>query len=406
MAAAIAGGHHGGQIVQADPLQGGQRLFRPLPGLGAGTHDGAGTEAALQVQDRQVGGGGAAVDARHIAAPLPGGMHRRGAPQVQLFRKGLQTGGELSVPLWGEVGLQLEQGKGRPAAQGLVLKGVIVAEFDGMIKDPPQARLLQQFAPAADLVHAHTGQLSQQSPGIPVQQPRTLQPFGRRGKAAVPAAGQVGHRKGRAAPQRLQQAGPGPGPGHRQKIPLRQRGGGRKGGAERGGIEPGPPVGGVGRRQALQPVLQQGPGAAVCVMGQIQQIEKVQLPRRLQYVVYPADAVAAVDQHQLPEARPAALLQHRLGVTAELVVGHALGVWKATGLLIQQHGMAAQSLQQLQGRVFTGVSKRFHALPSNCSKKAWSRVTIWPSLALPASQPSPSSTRVGKPAASSVCRAS
>ena len=333
-------------------------------------------------------------------------MHRRGAPQVQLFRKGLQTGGELSVPLWGEVGLQLEQGKGRPAAQGLVLKGVIVAEFDGMIKDPPQARLLQQFAPAADLVHAHTGQLSQQSPGIPVQQPRTLQPFGRRGKAAVPAAGQVGHRKGRAAPQRLQQAGSGPGPGHRQKIPLRQRRGGRKGGAERGGVEPGPPVGGVGRRQALQPVLQQGPGAAVCVMGQIQQIEKVQLPRRLQYVVYPADAVAAVDQHQLPEARPAALLQHRLGVTAELVVGHALGVWKATGLLIQQHGMAAQSLQQLQGRVFTGVSKRFHALPSNCSKKAWSRVTIWPSLALPASQPSPSSTRVGKPAASSVCRAS
>ena len=178
---------------------------------------------------------------------------------------------------------------------------------------------------------------------------RPSSPLRRGRQAPVAAAGQIGHRQGGDPPQGLQQARPGPRPGDGQEGAVRQGDRGREGGPE-GPLRPGWRP---GRPRTPPPAApappEPGLGAAVVVVGKVQQEEEIQPALGAEHVVAAADGVAAVDQHQLPHAVPAALLQHRLGVAAEVVVGQRLGVGEGVSLPVEKAGWPPRAASSSTG---------------------------------------------------------
>ena len=127
---------------------------------------------------------------------------------------------------------------------------------------------------------------------------------------------------------------------------------------------------------------------------------KFHLTTGSQHIVNAQHGIAAVGQHQSPDAGLLHLFQHSLGVTAQVGVGAALRAGKTFRQRIQRREGGPIPGKQLQRGVFAGIINRFAHTSASCllcsiSRKASSRVAVWPSIVLARSQPSPSSSSTG-----------
>ena len=312
---------------------------------------------------------------------------------VQPFGEGIQAGAQLLPALGGAVRLDFQKGDGEFAAQVGVLKAVVVAKLQGVVDHALQAGGVVQ-GPAGGIVgHAHAGQLAQQAPGVVGHEGGEVRLVLGLCHVSVVGAGGVDHRQGHGLLHQGEEVAAHLGPQHRQ-VGLGDGGGGLEGGEEGRPVKLGAFVGPVGLGQGQQLVPGVFHGAVLPL------VEDVQSALVLENVVGAADGVAAVDQHQFLHLAAHGRLDHRLAKAAQVGVGHLVGQVEVLRGLIQQGALAAKGRQQLGGGVFADVIGDAHAMPSNTSKKASTRVAAWPSPPKARSQLSPSSSRVGRPAAS------
>ena len=153
------------------------------------------------------------------------------------------------------------------------------------------------------------------------------------------------------------------------------------------GVEflPGVPLQGI--RQPAQVPRKAGAGGRGALVGDGQQLQKFHLTTGSQHIVNAQHGIAAVGQHQSPDAGLLHLFQHSLGVTAQVGVGAALRAGKTFRQRIQRREGGPIPGKQLQRGVFAGIINRFAHTNASCllcsiSRKASSRVAVWPSIVL------------------------
>ena len=94
---------------------------------------------------------------------------------------------------------------------------------------------------------------------------------------------------------------------------------------------------------------------------------------RIQHIKRSARGVAAVCQHKL--LFTLCLLDQCLGVTTEVSMRQHFGGGEIRGFRVQQPRLPAESLNQLDRRIFAAITNHDES-PSNCSRNAPTRVTI------------------------------
>ena len=133
------------------------------------------------------------------------------------------------------------------------------------------------------------------------------------------------------------------------------------------------PIRTVGFGEAAKLPRKTRPGASVVVMRQVKLEHEAAGLLRIQHIKRAARGVAAVCQHKL--LFTLCLLDECLGVTAEVGVRQRFGGGEIRGFRVQQPRFPAESLNQLDRRIFAAITNHDES-PSNCSRNALMRVTI------------------------------
>ena len=276
--------------------------------------------------------------------------------------------------------------------------GVIITELHGVVHNANGLAVHQGGALTDRGIHPHAGDLAQQGGGVTGQ--KVLQCGGGNiGKLTVAGAGSIHHGQGKGFLHGIIQHAAAMGT---QQGQMRTLGVGfvHKKGVGALGVEflPGVPLQGI--RQPAQVPRKAGAGGRGALVGDGQQLQKFHLTTGSQHIVNAQHGIAAVGQHQSPDAGLLHLFQHSLGVTAQIGVGAALRAGKTFRQRIQRREGGPIPGKQLQRGVFAGIINRFAHTSASCllcsiSRKASSRVAVWPSIVLARSQPSPSSSSTG-----------